>query len=573
MAGLACLPIVLALVGCAWRGARIPELPDQGEVATVLPDSQQFAVAISGQELPPLLPSESSHALGQIDPQNVDSWHSLYRQALGSLAAGQLAIAQDLLFVLQDWLGRPAPADCDSSALAQRRSLARRLVLLSGLVAEAVAQADSCANADSALAAAYTQLAGAVFPDSLLPLVGEQRRPLVADLLRIDNAAVRKWQNYFTGAGRRHFALWIQRQATVDSLVEGILSAAGLPSELIYLAMIESGLSSHATSSAGAAGPWQFMPGTAKRYGLRVNWWADERRDLELSTRAAAAYLQDLYARFGDWVLVLAAYNAGENRIERAMHVSGHDDFWRLSLPQQTAAYIPKYIAAARLAQQPERFGFQVDAPPSYRYDVVPVDDATDLGVIAQCAGVPTETVIDLNPALLRRASPPDSPQYPVRVPAGTGKRCLQKLRKIPPEQRLTWRRHRIQRGETLSEIAHSYGTSVTAIREVNRLASIHLIHPGDQLLIPIPAQLAAKARQRAREKGHYVPPDGYERVSYVVKAGDTLSGIARKLGVSLTHLRKVNGLQRSSLIHPGQRLYAYRPGRLSATEPVTGGG
>jgi membrane-bound lytic murein transglycosylase D len=142
----------------------------------------------------------------------------------------------------------------------------------------------------------------------------------------------------------------------------------------------------------------------------------------------------------------------------------------------------------------------------------------------------------------------------------GTAAVCRAELRKIPADRRLTWRRHKVAKGETLSEIAGNYGTSVRDIAELNSLTSVHFIRPGDQLLIPMPATLAAKAKQRAREKGHYVPPEGYQRVSYRVKEGDTLSGIALKLGVSLKHLRRVNGLYKTSLIKPGQKLYAYRP-------------
>jgi membrane-bound lytic murein transglycosylase D len=371
---------------------------------------------------------------------------------------------------------------------------------------------------------------------------------------------VRKWVTYFTGPGRSHFQYWLDRKEAVDSLVTGTLREAGLPDELIFLAMIESGLSCRARSSVGAVGPWQFMAGPAKQFDLRKDWWVDERRDFEMSTQAAAAYLQRLYAEFQDWALVLAAYNAGEHRIARSIRLAGHTNYWRLHLPNQTKNFVPKFIAAARLGSDPEAAGFQVNQQPKLAYDVVPVDDATDLDLIARCAAADKAVVRQLNPALLRGASPPDTPDYPVRVPAGTGVACRRALRKIPLDERLTWRRHRVQRGETLSQIAEDYGTTVPDIAQLNSLSRVNLIRPGDQLLIPMPSRLVAKARERALEKGHYVPPDGYRRVTYKVKPGDTLSGIARKLGVSLSHLRKVNGLYKSSLIHPGQRLYAYRP-------------
>ncbi|MFT5233690.1 MAG: membrane-bound lytic murein transglycosylase D, partial [Candidatus Krumholzibacteriia bacterium] len=248
-------------------------------------------------------------------------------------------------------------------------------------------------------------------------------------------------------------------------------------------------------------------------------------------------------------------------RIARKIREHGHANFWELRLPTQTTAHIPKFIAAARIGENPEKYGFELREIESLRYDILPVNDATDLALVARCAGVSTDQVLALNPGLLRGATPPDLKNYPVRVPLGTGKAAKKELARVPADKRLTWRRHKVERGQTLGAIASTYGTSVSDVAKLNKLQDVHRIRPGDQLLIPMPAELAGKARQRASEKGHYVPPSGYDRVSYKVKSGDTLSGIARKLGVSLTHLRKVNNMHKSSTIHPGERLYAYRPG------------
>lgn len=485
----------------------------------------------------------------------------LLQTAIELVAEGDHDRAEDHLFVLQDQVDRTMPAEADSLYAAHRLSLSRRAALLGGILAEEVAFAGAPGDADSLLAVGYGALAETAFPDSLVPATGTTLPAITADLLKMDNQAVRKWEDYYTGRGRRSFGTWLERAAAADSLVSSILAEYDLPRELLYLALIESGLSSRAVSSVSAVGPWQFMSGTAKQYGLRRNWWVDERRDLEMSTRAAARYLKDLHDRFGDWALVLAAYNTGGGRIARKIRLHGHDDFWNLRLPAQTTQHIPKYIAAARIGENPGRYGFERPDVPSYTYDVVTVDDATDLALIARCAGVGTDEVRDLNPALLRGASPPDIPDYPVRVPAGTGPRARRDLAKVPADKRLTWRRHRVQRGETLGHIARQYGTSVNDIARLNKLGDVHLIRPGDQLLIPMPAELASKARSRADEKGHYVPPSGYQRVSYKVKSGDTLGGIARKLGVTLAHLRKVNNIHQTSTIYPGQRLYAYRPG------------
>jgi len=485
---------------------------------------------------------------------------ALFQAALQLTAEGQYDRAADQLFALEDHiphLDQPA----DSTTTFHLSSLDRRRYLLGAILAEIQATEPTGAAHDSLLATSYTALVAAGLPDSLVPATGVQLDPMTADLLAVDNRAVRNWESYFKGRGRRTFQLWLDRKAAADSLIGTILAAENLPPELIYLAMIESGLSSRAVSSAGAVGPWQFMPGTAKDYGLRQNWWLDERRDLELSTRAAAHYLKDLYARFGDWALVLAAYNSGGGLVSRKIRQHGHDNFWAMRLPTQTTAYVPKFIAAAHLGQDPARYGFTVPTQKPLRYDILPVNDATDLTLIARCAGVAPSAVASLNPALLRSASPPNSKRFPVRIPAGTKTKAARQLAAVPRDKRLTWRQHRVKRGETLGGIAHTYGTSASDIARVNKMKNLHLIRPGDQLLIPMPPELVGKARQRAAENGHYVPPAGYKRVSYRVKPGDNLGGIARKLHVTIRHLRKVNNIHHTNLIHPGDRIYAYRPG------------
>jgi LysM repeat protein len=565
-----CLFLVIAvlvgssLVGCA-GGSKEPV-------------SEPLATADTGQEtmggltihdapldtIQPVVLSDEPIVVLPVGPDGyaaLEDLESLCDTALELAGQGEIDLAQDHLFTLQWQANLPVPTEADSLYASHLKSLDRRVWLLGGILAEQASFQGDPGDADSLLTAKYGRLAQADFPDSLVPATGVTLPSFTADLMKLDNQAVRKWENYFTGRGRRNFQFWLDRTAAADSLVTAILEENGLPTELIYLAMIESGMSPRAVSSVSAVGPWQFMAGTAKDYDLRRNWWFDERRDIEMSTRAAARYITYLHGRFGDWALVLAAYNSGGGRVAQKIRQHGHDNFWKMRLPSQTTDYVPKFIAAARIGQDPEKYGFQVRDITPLGYDVVPVDDATDLDLIAKCAGVRNEEIRQLNPALLRGASPPDMKGYPVRVPKGTGKKAEAALRRVPADKRLTWRRHRVVRGETLGHIARNYGTSVSDIAKLNKLGDVHLIRPGDQLLIPMPAELANKARSRASEKGHYVPPDGYVRVSYKVKSGDTLGGIARKLGVSLTHIRKVNNIHRTSVIHPGQRLYAYRPG------------
>ncbi len=486
----------------------------------------------------------------------------LHADAMNLAGAGSLALARDHLFVLQDHLDGPQPEDADSLYLAHCASLRRRTYLLAGILAEQEAFLGDPLQTDSLLATGYGRLANMAFPDSLVPATGITLDQITADLLTEDNQAVRRWLDYFTGSGHRQFQHWLDRKAAFEPVMGPILDEAELPRELLYLSLIESGMSPQAVSSVGAVGPWQFMPGTARSYNLRQSWWVDERRDPEMSTRAAVKHIQMLHDQFGDWALVLAAYNGGHGRLARKIRQHGHDNFWEMRLPSQTTAYVPKFIAAALIGENPEKYGFTPGQGQPLAYDVVPVDDATDLELIAQCAGVPASQVKQLNPALLRGASPPGIKGYPVKVPPGTGDKARRALRKIPADRRLTWRQHRVSRGETLGQIARNFGTTVNDLARLNKLKDVHLIRPGDQLLIPMPAELADQARKRAAEKGHYVPPEGYKRVSYKVKSGDTLGKIARKLGVTVNHLRKVNGIYKSNLIFPGQKLYAYRPGQ-----------
>ncbi len=553
--------------GCfLWNKEEIQDDPSSVNFKAATADTAVFQTADGDSLLgaPALLPNteELVLALGPEGYASLDQLEELYSTAMSLSAEGEIFLAWDHLFTLRDQVLLPISAAADTAYVSHRNSLKRRTGLLGAILAENEAFNTINGDSDSLLATGYGKLASLDFPDSLVPATGITLPTLTADLLKMENQAVTKWVDYFTGRGRRNFSFWLERKTTVDSLITEILEEEGLPRELIYLAMIESGLSSHALSHVGAAGLWQFMPRTGKSFGLQQSWWIDERMDIVKSTRAAAKYLNRLHDEFGDWALVLASYNSGENRVSRRMRMQGHDNFWDMRLPAQTTNYVPKFIAAARVGENAAKYGFSIKERPDLVFDTILVTDATDLDLIAKCAGVVPEEIRKLNPALKRGATPPGKKDYPVYVPAGLGHKAEKALKKIPADRRLTWRQHRVMRGETLGLIAVNYGTSVRDIAKLNKLKDVHLIRPGDQLLIPMPADLAAQASKLASAKGHYVPPKGYTRVSYKVKSGDTLGGIAQKLGVSLKHLRKVNGIHKSHIIKPGQRLYAYVSGK-----------
>ncbi len=560
---LCCLLILLPVAtGCSL-------LPSSGTTGFPTPagDAPLDSLAWTGSdttELVAIPPDEPPQYAGIVDdgkPSSLTDLETLFQAALAKVGADSMAAAQDDLMALREQFRIFEPAQEDSCTVQRLESLRRRCDLLRAIIVEEEAFAGESCAADLMLAEGYRHL-NPQFPDSLVPATGPAMPGIMADLLKWDNPRVDKWLDYFTGRGRRTFTLWLQRKQEVGGLLESILEREGLPPQLVYLAMIESGFSPAARSVVNAVGPWQFMAPTARAQGLRINWWVDEREDYELSTVAAARYLRFLHDTFGDWSLVLAAYNSGENLVLRKISQRANDNYWDLNLPAQTADFVPKFIAAARIGQDPDAYGFAVGEGSALAYDTITVDQPTGLDLVARCAGATTARLAALNPALLRGATPPDLGPYPVHVPAGKGKTTTRALAKVPAAKRLTWTKHKVRRGETLSGIAAHYGCRVSDLARVNHMHDIQLIRPGDQLLIPMPRELDRLARSRAAEKGHYVPPAGYKRVAYTVRRGDTLGGIARKLHVSVTHLRKVNNIHHTSLIHPGDRLFAYRPAR-----------
>jgi membrane-bound lytic murein transglycosylase D len=365
------------------------------------------------------------------------------------------------------------------------------------------------------------------------------------------NPDVDRWLAYFEGDGREVFQRWLDRQARFQPTFDEVLQKHKLPRELTFHAMIESGFSTSAYSWAHAVGLWQFIRSTGQKYGLRCDWWVDERRDPAKSTDAAARYLSDLYEEFQDWELALAAYNVGEMRVRSQIKSQKTRDFWSLKLPRETRNHIPKFYAALILGSDPEAHGFTVAQAAHPATETIQVDFSVDFEVLGEsCGGVPAATLAELNPALVRRATPPDDGGYPVVVPAGTGETAAAALAAIPAEKRIRWAHYRVQRGDTLSEIADRHRTSVQAVAEANRLKSMNRLRVGQDLLIPQGTHGAPSAPRVAAADP---APSSRGRVTYVVLRGDTLSEIAEKHGTSASALRSWNRLGQH--IYPGQRL------------------
>lgn len=392
----------------------------------------------------------------------------------------------------------------------------------------------------------------------------------------VSNERVEAFIELFEGPQKQWIERALHRSGRYSQRMKEILREEGLPEDLVYLALIESGFNPYAYSRAKAMGIWQFMHGTGRRYGLVINWWIDERRDLEKSARAAAHYLKNLYGLFDDWYLAAAAYNAGEGKLSRAIRKYDSTCFWDLSkyryLQRETKNYVPKFLAALTIAKDPGRYGFenlQYDAP--LLYETVPVPDATDLAVIAKGCGKSLALLNQLNPQLLRGCTPPDYPDYEVKVPLGTKESFLAYYSQLDPSKRLTFRRHQIRKNETLSHIAQQYGISVNSIVAMNRLGSRHRIREGKSLIIPLPASYVVAAQKSTTRKPVALPDlsdRGYRKVVHVVEPGDSLWLISHRYGVSVSSLRKWNRKHHSSRIRPGQKIVVWLKGPTPQNTP-----
>ncbi len=358
---------------------------------------------------------------------------------------------------------------------------------------------------------------------------------------KVENSLV-----YLQTVAHGAFAKYLDRSGRYMMLMEKILEEEGLPHDLVYLPLIESGFNPHAYSYARAVGFWQFIYATGKRYGLKRNWWYDERRDFEKSTRAACRYLKDLYEEFNSWELALAAYNGGEGRVRREIKRRKTNDFWKLRLKKQTRNYVPLFMAATIIAKQPEKYGFYPDYDEPLYWDTVCVSKCMSLDNISSKTGINVADLELLNPELIRGITPPNYKNYILRVPKGMKDKFLAVYDSIPSEKNTNWVSHKVRRGETVSTIARRYGVSMSSIVTANNLGKRYKIYAGQTLLVPTTGGYR-KSKRLTR-----VIPDGSG--NYVVKRGDTLWEIAKAHGVSIKDLKKANRLY-SNRIYPGRKL------------------
>jgi membrane-bound lytic murein transglycosylase D len=403
----------------------------------------------------------------------------------------------------------------------------------------------------AAVPAAIDEVAAVTLPaDPRLKERAEEAAKSVShDLPLTVNDEVLSFLNFFqTAKGRDIVENGLRRGGRYRDMILRVLKQEGLPQDLIYLAQAESAFQPLALSRAGARGIWQFVAYRGQQYGLRHTWWIDERQDPEKATRAAAQHLRDLYGLFGDWYLAMAAYNCGPGNVQKAIERTGYADFWELYkrkvLPRETKNYVPIIIALTLIAKDAAHYNIQADPEAPVPSDVVKPGRPIDLRLVAETIDVDVETLRALNPSLLRMATP-DDPSFELHLPQGTGEKFTAEIAAIPPDKWISWRRHRVEPAETLASIAKKYRVTVAAIADANNIERTAALEPGTKLTIPATQSLSEAKRLL---------------VSYRVRRGDTLEGIADRFSVNPEDVRRWNRL-RSNRVSRGMVLRIYTIG------------
>ena len=372
------------------------------------------------------------------------------------------------------------------------------------------------------------------------------------------NSKVEYFLYYFQSKAKPAFSRWLSRSSRYIPMMKEVFKREGLPEDLVYVAMIESGFQMHARSFANSVGPWQFMSGTGRRYSLRIDQWIDERKEPLKATVAAALYLKELSGIFnGDWYLAAAGYNAGENKILRAIGMYNTSDFWELSrgsyLKRETKEYVPKLLAAAIIAKDPAHYGFSdVAYLPPIEFDTVKIPTRTDLELVAKLAGTSYENIRELNPDLRHWCTPPNYPDFQLKIPKGTREQFEAEYAKIPEDQRFTekvlYSHYHARKKDSLKSVARRFGITPDALAELNGLGRKSRI-AGKTLVVP--------ARQTVDfgHEGRTATAKGGFTKYYTVKKGDTLESLAKRFSISTKLLSAWNNLKGKIALKPGRRI------------------
>jgi membrane-bound lytic murein transglycosylase D len=370
------------------------------------------------------------------------------------------------------------------------------------------------------------------------------------------NALIQSFINYYSGRGRATMEQGLRRSGRFMTMARKIFKEEGVPQDIAWLGQVESAWSPIARSWAAAVGLWQFIPGTGARYGLRQDYYIDERSSFEKATRASARYLKWLANRYdGNWELAMAAYNSGEGRVDSSIARSGYADFWEIYsrglLPNETRNYVPNILATIIIAKNPEQYGFSVRPEPSLTYDYVKVNNMVDLRLVSDAIDTPYDYLLALNPELKRGVTPPGL-EHLLRVPTGKGKLLHASLTRIPVEKRTSWRMLTAQSNDTFETISRKTGVSAAAIEQVNG----GTIKPGQKVIIPANGGVRSVVFSSARGSAaaaRATSTGSAKMIAYKVRPGETLGDIAGRYNTSVRDIATLNRLSSSARLRAGQ--------------------
>jgi membrane-bound lytic murein transglycosylase D len=534
MVGAGCgLLTLLSLYGCEDAGKK----PVQAKVPALAPVQPQKPEVITVQELPPrrlsgddfvsLLPPAPAGI-----PYLIEQVKAKFASGEGNYKAGHLGAARRDFDDAVDWM---LESGYDPNSDPNLRELFDQVTdKVYTYELQAFRAGDGFTEAP-AVPAPIDEVAEMTFPvdPKLKERAEDVAKNVSHDLPLQVNDIVVSYLNFFqTPRGKAIVENGLRRKGKYQEMISRILKEEGVPQDLVYLAQAESAFQPLALSRAGARGIWQFVQWRGNEYGLKRSWWIDERLDPEKATRAAAQHLRDLYQLYGDWYLAMAAYNCGPGNVQKGIERTGYADFWELYkrnvLPNETKNYVPIILALTLIAKDAAHYGISVDADEPVPTDTVKPGRPIDLRLVAETIDVDVATLRALNPSLLRMITP-DDPDYVLHLPLGTSSKFSAEIADIPPDKWVSWRRHRVEAGETLTSIAKTYHVTAAAIADANGLERAAPLDAGEKLIIP-----STKPQEESKPR----------LVRYRVKKGDTLGGIADQFSVTSEQVQKWNGLK-----------------------------
>jgi len=556
LGAFACLALLLGLAGCEDATkkplqASVPALAP-ANVAAAVPDLG--ALPLRNLALQPIV-SLQAPVPGGID-YLIEKVKEKFASGEANYRAGHLEAARRDYDDAVDWMLESGYDPNSDARLSELFHQVTDTIYTDEL--QAFRAGDGFSEAP-AVPAAIDEVAELTFPvDEQLKEHAEVAAKKVShDLPLTVNDTVVSYLNFFqTPRGRAIIENGLRRSGKYQPMIARVLGEEGVPQDLIYLAQAESAFQPLALSRAGARGIWQFVQWRGNEYGLKRSWWVDERLDPEKATRAAAQHLRDLYGLFGDWYLAIAAYNCGPGNVQKGVERTGYADFWELYkrnvLPRETRNYVPIILALTLIAKDAAHYGIAVEPDPPVDFDVIKPGRAIDLRLVAETIDVDVATLRALNPSLLRMATPED-PNFVLYLPKGTSQRFSAEIADIPPDKWVSWRRHRVESGDTLTSIARQYRVTPAAIADANDLDRSEPLTQGEKLIIP-----ATRPLEETKSR----------LVRYRVRKGDTLDGVADQFSVTGEQIRKWNGLK-APKVSRGMVLRIYTVGGAPETHTV----